>query len=132
MQPSRPSLEQGKPACAAAGTWSKSPIYEEFVEKLAIKAKSLRIGDPFDLHTQIGPVISAKQRERVLTYARYGREAGARAVAGGNAAEVAGFENGYFVQPTVFADVDSGIRIFQEEVFGPFTSVTPFKTRLMR
>jgi acyl-CoA reductase-like NAD-dependent aldehyde dehydrogenase len=102
-------------------------IYEEFVEKLAIKAKSLRIGDPFDLHTQIGPVISAKQRERVLTYARYGREAGARAVAGGNAAEVAGFENGYFVQPTVFADVDSGMRIFQEEVFGPFTSVTPFK-----
>lgn len=102
-------------------------IYEEFVEKLAIKAKSLRIGDPFDSHTQIGPVISAKQRERVLTYARYGREAGARAVAGGNAAEVAGFENGYFVQPTVFADVDSGMRIFQEEVFGPFTSVTPFK-----
>ncbi len=102
-------------------------IYEEFVEKLAIKAKSLRIGDPFDLHTQIGPVISAKQRERVLTYARYGRDAGARAAAGGNAAEVAGFENGYFVQPTVFADVDSGMRIFQEEVFGPFTSVTPFK-----
>ncbi len=65
-------------------------IYEEFVEKLAIKAKSLRIGDPFDSHTQIGPVISAKQRERVLTYARYGREAGARAVAGGNAAESGG------------------------------------------
>jgi acyl-CoA reductase-like NAD-dependent aldehyde dehydrogenase len=102
-------------------------IYDEFVEKLAAKAKTLRIGDPFDPRTQLGPVISARQRDRVLSYIRDGHEAGARAVAGGAAANVEGLEGGYFVQPTVFADVDARMRIFQEEVFGPFTSITPFE-----
>jgi acyl-CoA reductase-like NAD-dependent aldehyde dehydrogenase len=105
----------------------QASIYDEFVEKLAAKAQSIRIGDPFDTSTQLGPVISAKQRERVLNYARYGREEGARAVAGGVAAKVPGLEGGYFVEPTVFADVRSTMRVFQEEVFGPFTVVTPFK-----
>jgi acyl-CoA reductase-like NAD-dependent aldehyde dehydrogenase len=102
-------------------------IYDEFVEKLAAKAKTLRIGDPFDPRTQLGPVISARQRDRVLSYIRDGHEAGARAVAGGAAANVEGLEGGYFVQPTVFADVDACMRIFQEEVFGHFTSITPFE-----
>lgn len=102
-------------------------MYDEFVEKLGAKARSLRIGDPFDPATQLGPVISARQRDRVLAYAGYGDAEGARRVAGGEAVTVEGFENGYFVQPTVFADVDARMRIFQEEVFGPFTSVTPFR-----
>ena len=63
----------------------------------------------------------------MLSYSRFGREDGARLVTGGVAAHVPGHDNGYFVQPTVFADVKSDMRIFQEEVFGPFTSVTPFK-----
>ena len=105
----------------------QASIYDAFVEKLAAKAKSIRIGDPFDPATQLGPVISGKQRDRVLAYASYGRDEGARAVAGGQAARVAGGEDGFFVEPTVFADVRSDMRIFQEEVFGPFTSVTPFK-----
>jgi acyl-CoA reductase-like NAD-dependent aldehyde dehydrogenase len=77
--------------------------------------------------TQLGPVISARQRDRVLSYSQYGREDGARLVTGGVAAKVPGHEGGFFVEPTVFADVKSDMRIFQEEVFGPFTSVTPFK-----
>jgi len=105
----------------------QASIYDEFVEKLKAKTKSIRIGDPFDPATQLGPVISARQRDRVLSYCRYGREDGARLVTGGAAAKVPGHENGYFVEPTVFADVKSDMRIFQEEVFGPFTSVTPFK-----
>src|SRR5258707_10030918 len=60
-------------------------------------------------------------------YSRFGREDGARLVTGGVAARVPGHDNGYFVEPTVFAGVKSDMRIFQEEVFGPFTSVTPFK-----
>src|SRR5205823_4117398 len=72
------------------------------------------------------PVISARQRDRVLLYPGFGREDGARLVTGGVAAHVPGHEGGFFVEPTVFADVKSGMRIFQEEVFGPFTSVTPF------
>jgi acyl-CoA reductase-like NAD-dependent aldehyde dehydrogenase len=105
----------------------QASIYDEFVEKLVAKTKSIRIGDPFDPRTQLGPVISARQRDRVLTYSRFGREDGARLAAGGVAARVQGHEGGFFVEPTVFADVRSDMRIFQEEVFGPFTSVTPFK-----
>src|SRR5256885_1234963 len=104
----------------------QASIYDEFVEKLKAKTQAIRIGDPFDPATQLGPVISARQRDRVLTYSRFGREDGARLVTGGVAAKVAGHDNGYFVEPTVFADVKSDMRIFQQEVFGPFTSVTPF------
>ncbi|MBV8851087.1 MAG: aldehyde dehydrogenase [Methylobacteriaceae bacterium] len=106
----------------------QASIYDEFVEKLAVKARSIRIGDPFDSATQLGPVISAKQRDRVLTYARFGHEQGARHIAGGVAAQVPGNEGGFFVEPTVFADVTASMRIFQEEVFGPFTVVTRFET----
>jgi acyl-CoA reductase-like NAD-dependent aldehyde dehydrogenase len=102
-------------------------IYDAFVEKLKAKTERIRIGDPFDPATQLGPVISARQRDRVLGYYAIGCADGARLVTGGVAACIAGHENGYFVQPTVFADVTSRMRIFQEEVFGPFTSVTPFK-----
>ena len=104
----------------------QASIYDEFVEKLARKAATIRIGDPFDPATQLGPVVSAKQRNRVLDYARMGHEDGARLVHGGAPAHVPGFEAGYFVQPTVFADVKANMRVFQEEVFGPFTVVTPF------
>ena len=105
----------------------QASIYDEFVEKLKAKTQNIRIGDPFDPATQLGPVISARQRDRVLSYCQFGRDDGARLVTGGAAAKIPGHENGYFVQPTVFADVKSDMRIFQEEVFGPFTSVTPFK-----
>ncbi|WP_373321917.1 aldehyde dehydrogenase [Methylobacterium dankookense] len=117
----------GQTCVCASRHLVQASIYDAFVEKLAAKAKSIRIGDPFDPATQLGPVISAKQRDRVLAYAGYGRDEGARAVAGGQAVRIAGGEEGYFVEPTVFADVRSDMRIFQEEVFGPFTSVTPFQ-----
>ena len=103
-------------------------IYEEFVDKLAKKAKSIRIGDPTDPATQLGPVISEKQRQRVLNYVKIGREDGARLVAGGDAPKHMSNSGGYYVEPTVFADVTADMRIFQEEVFGPFTSVTSFST----
>lgn len=103
-------------------------VYDEFVEKLAAKTKGLRIGNPFDPDTQLGPVISEKQRTRVMSYVQAGHDDGARLVAGGNVPEISGLENGFFVEPTVFADVTRDMRIFQEEVFGPFTSVTRFET----
>jgi acyl-CoA reductase-like NAD-dependent aldehyde dehydrogenase len=117
----------GQTCVCASRHLVQASIYDEFVEKLKRKTESIRIGDPFDAATQLGPVISARQRDRVLSYCGFGRDGGARLVTGGSAAKVAGHENGYFVQPTVFADVTSTMRIFQEEVFGPFTSVTPFK-----
>jgi acyl-CoA reductase-like NAD-dependent aldehyde dehydrogenase len=102
-------------------------IYDEFVERLAAKTKAIKLGDPFDTATQLGPVISAKQRERVLSFVKAGLDEGARLVAGGKPGNIAGHEGGFFVEPTVFADVTPEMRIAREEVFGPFTVVIPFE-----
>lgn len=117
----------GQTCVCASRHLVQETIYDEFVEKLARKVQTIRIGDPFDPATQLGPVVSARQRDRVLSYARFGHDDGARHIHGGVAAHVPGFEGGYFVEPAVFADVRADMRIFQEEVFGPFTSITPFK-----
>ena len=104
-------------------------IYDEFVEKLAAKAKSIRIGNPIDAKVQLGPVVSARQQQRVLKYIDIGlNEDKARLVAGGKVPTDPSLQNGFFVEPTVFADVTRNMRIFQEEVFGPFVSVTKFTT----
>lgn len=102
-------------------------VYDQFVEKLAKKAKTIRIGDPSDPAVQLGPVISAKQRQRVLNYVEIGLKEGARLVSGGRIPDNPALSRGFFVEPTVFADVAPTMRIFQEEVFGPFTSVTRFE-----
>ncbi|HEY6001988.1 MAG TPA: aldehyde dehydrogenase [Anaeromyxobacter sp.] len=111
--------------CASRHIVQKT-IYGEFVEKLAAKARAIRIGDPADPATQIGPVISARQQRRVLEYVRIGVEEGARLVAGGKVPERPDLAGGFFVEPTVFADVRPEMRIAREEVFGPFTVVLPF------
>jgi acyl-CoA reductase-like NAD-dependent aldehyde dehydrogenase len=104
-------------------------VYDQFVEKLAAKAKSIRIGNPIDPLVQMGPVVSARQQQRILNYIRIGlEEDNARLVAGGKVPADASLANGFFVEPTVFADVTPNMRIFQEEVFGPFVSVSKFST----
>jgi len=113
--------------CAARHIVQRS-IYDEFVERLGRKARSIKVGDPFDAATQMGPVISLRQRDRVLDFVRIGMAEGARLVAGGGVPPVLAGHAGYFVEPTVFADVEPHMRIFQDEVFGPFTVVTPFDT----
>jgi acyl-CoA reductase-like NAD-dependent aldehyde dehydrogenase len=101
-------------------------VYDQFVEKLAKKAKTIRIGDPGDPSVQLGPVISAKQRQRVLNYVEIGVKEGARLVSGGRIPADPALARGFFVEPTVFADVAPTMRIYREEVFGPFTSITRF------
>ena len=103
-------------------------IYGEFVERLAAKAKSLRIGDPADPATQLGPVISERQRKRVLGYVEAGLAEGAKLIAGGRIPQLGDkrLAGGFFVEPTLFADVKPSMRIAREEVFGPFTVVLPF------
>ena len=104
-------------------------VYDEFVERLAAKAKTIRIGNPADPSVQLGPVVSARQQQRVLKYIRIGLEEDkARLVAGGRVPPDPALANGFFVEPTVFADVTPRMRIFQEEVFGPFVSVSKFGT----
>jgi aldehyde dehydrogenase (NAD+) len=98
--------------------------YAEVVEAITETVRGLTIGDPLDKATQIGPLVSPAQRDRVLEYVAVGRAHGARVTVGGNApAELAG----WFVEPTVFADVENSARIAQEEIFGPVLTVIPFR-----
>jgi acyl-CoA reductase-like NAD-dependent aldehyde dehydrogenase len=103
-------------------------VYDEFVEKLAKKAKAITVGDPFDNAMQMGPLISAKQRQRVADFVEIGLKEGARLVAGGNVPKHLDNSGGFYFEPTVFADATPDMRISREEVFGPFTVVMPFDT----
>lgn len=95
--------------------------YDEVVAAVTDTVASLRVGDPLDRETQVGPLVSAAQQERVLGYVEVGR-AEARLTTGGGRPD----RPGWFVEPTVFADVDNGARIAQEEIFGPVLCVTPY------
>jgi acyl-CoA reductase-like NAD-dependent aldehyde dehydrogenase len=98
--------------------------YTEVVDTITGLARSLVIGDPLAESTQIGPLVSARQRDRVESYIAKGTGEGARLTAGGGRPE--GFETGWYVQPTVFADVDPKATIAQEEIFGPVLAVIPY------
>jgi acyl-CoA reductase-like NAD-dependent aldehyde dehydrogenase len=98
--------------------------YAEIVEALVALSEDLVVGDPLDQRTEIGPLVSARQRTRVLDYIEIGRAEGARLVAGGSVP--ADQPRGWFVAPTVFADVDNASRLAREEIFGPVLTVTPY------
>ncbi|GHH82098.1 aldehyde dehydrogenase [Streptomyces sulfonofaciens] len=98
--------------------------YAEVVDAFAALASSLRVGDALDPDTQMGPVVSRAQRDRVVGRIGQARADGARLVVGGG--RPAGLDKGWFVEPTVFADVDNGSRLAREEVFGPVLSVIPY------
>ncbi|NBD24830.1 aldehyde dehydrogenase [Paenibacillus glycinis] len=100
--------------------------YEEAVELLKVMTESLAVGDPADPATFIGPLVRADQQKRVQSYIELGIQEGARLVTGG-AGVPAGLEDGYYVKPTVFADVDNGMRIAREEIFGPVLVVIPYE-----
>ncbi|TFD20173.1 aldehyde dehydrogenase [Cryobacterium sp. TMS1-13-1] len=102
-------------------------IYEQFVEALVDQANHIRIGDPSAKDTQLGPVISERARDRILAYVQIGVDEGATLVAGGHAVAVPGLD-GYFVAPTVLANVTNDMRVAREEIFGPVLVVIPFDT----
>lgn len=103
-------------------------IYDDVIEALAGIAGSIRIGDPARESTQLGPVISQRAQERILDYVRIGIGEGARLAAGGHAAKVPGLPGGFFVEPTVLADVTNDMRVAREEIFGPVVVAIPFDT----
>jgi aldehyde dehydrogenase (NAD+) len=97
--------------------------HDQLVEALASSFSSVRVGDPFETTTQMGPLVSARQRDRVEGYIAKGQEEGATLVTGGGRPK--DLDQGYFVEPTVFANVDNSAAIAQEEIFGPVLSVIP-------
>ncbi len=113
----------GQVCSAGSRILAHADIYDEVVERLAARAKSMRIGDPLETSTSMGPLVSEVQMNRVLSYIDIGRGEGARVVTGGARAT----DKGYYVQPTVFAGVEHEMRVSQEEIFGPVATVIKFK-----
>jgi acyl-CoA reductase-like NAD-dependent aldehyde dehydrogenase len=117
---------KGEVCAAGSRLLVEQKIHDEFVEQLAQSAKAMKVGDPLDKGTRMGPVVSKQQYETVLGYVEAGKQEGARVVAGGGRADV-GTGKGYFIQPTVFSGVRNSMKIAREEIFGPVLSVIPFK-----
>jgi aldehyde dehydrogenase (NAD+) len=116
----------GQVCCAGTRIFVERPVYHEFVDRVSAFADDLRVGDSLDPRTQIGPVVSAEQLERVTGYLETGRAEGAHTTAGGHRAADGNLAKGYFVAPTVFADVRDDMRVAREEIFGPVACVLPF------
>lgn len=113
----------GQVCSAGSRVLAHADVYDEVVERLAARAQSIRVGDPADVATSMGPLVSEAQMTRVLDYIEIGRREGARLVTGGTRLG----DTGYFVAPTVFASVEHQMRISQEEIFGPVASVIRFE-----
>ena len=117
----------GQTCIAGSRALIHRPIHDRFIERLLALAKTARMGDPLDLATQVGPVTTKPQYEKVLDYIRIAKEEGAVVRLGGAAAARPECGAGWFVEPTIFTGVDPGMRIAKEEVFGPVLSVIPFE-----
>lgn len=101
-------------------------IHDAFAEQLVQRARQIRIGDPLDPETQMGPVASSRQYERVLAYIKKGVEEGARVLSGGKPITQPPLDRGYHIEPTIFADVTADMTIAREEIFGPVTTLLRF------
>jgi acyl-CoA reductase-like NAD-dependent aldehyde dehydrogenase len=113
----------GQRCTAASRVVAHEKVYDEFVEKLAGRAKKLRVGNGLDPKVDMGPNVSASQLKTVETYVQIGVDEGARIAAGGHALRDDDYAKGFFHEPTVFADVTPDMRIANEEIFGPVTAV---------
>src|SRR5215204_2841714 len=118
-------MNNGQACVAQTRILASRANYDTVVEALGETVRGMSVGDPDDPTTEIGPLVAERQQERVDKYIALGQEEGARVVVGGNG-RPDGIEKGWYVQPTVFADVDNSMRIAQEEIFGPVLAVIPF------
>ena len=104
-------------------------VYKKFVERFVERVKTLRVGNGLNPKTDVGPVINEAAVEKIMSYIEIGqKEDKAKLACGGNQLTKGDYSRGYFIEPTVFADVKPGMRVEQEEIFGPVTSIVPFST----
>jgi len=116
--------------CCEAGSrlLLSEKLHDEFLERLVEKTKKIKLGDPRSEATDMGPVISKKQQERILGYISQGKSSGAKLACGGTTPGTSDLKTGFFVEPTIFTNVDNHSAIAQEEIFGPVLSVIKYKT----
>lgn len=117
-------FNMGQCCCAGSRTYVEDRIYDEFVERSAERAKKRTVGNPFDKNTEQGPQIDQDQLNKICELIESGKREGAKLVAGGE--RPAGCDKGFYLQPTVFADVKDNMRIAREEIFGPVQQLIRF------
>jgi aldehyde dehydrogenase (NAD+) len=117
-------FNQGQCCCAGSRLFVEEKAYDEFVERSAARARKRTVGDPFDSGTEQGPQVDQAQFDKVMGYIDSGKRQGAKLVCGGNRVG----DRGYFIEPTVFADVQDNMTIAQEEIFGPVQSIIKFRS----
>ncbi|HKE26766.1 MAG TPA: aldehyde dehydrogenase family protein [Bryobacteraceae bacterium] len=117
-------FNHGQCCCAGSRVFVEEKIYDEFVAKSGARASQRTVGDPFDPKTEQGPQVDSAQFDKVMGYIESGRSEGAKLVCGGDRVG----DRGYFIQPTVFADVQDDMKIAREEIFGPVMSIIPFRS----
>lgn len=121
-------FNQGQVCCAGSRLFVEARVKDQFLERLKEKSSKIKVGDPMDNGTMMGPQVSQEQLDRIKGYMDIGRGEGASVYWGGEPPELAdNFKNGYFFQPTILTDVKNDMRIAQEEIFGPVVSVLSFE-----
>jgi len=117
-------MNNGEACIAQTRILAPRDRYQEVVEALVDTVSGMKVGDPLDPTTEVGPLVAERQRDRVEGYIKIGQEEGAKVALGGG--RPASMSKGWFVEPTVFVDVDNSMRIAQEEIFGPVLAVIPY------
>jgi betaine-aldehyde dehydrogenase len=117
-------MNNGQACIAQTRILASRSRYAEVVDALGAMVGGMKVGDPLDFETEIGPLVADRQRDRVEGYIKIGRDEGARVVTGGGRPD--GLDKGWYVEPTLFADVDNSMRIAQEEIFGPVLVAIPY------
>ena len=115
-------FNHGQCCCAGSRLYVEKSVFDQVVEGVAEKAKKIRVGPGLDANTQMGPLVSVEQMDRVCSYLESGFSQGAKAIAGGHKTG----EKGYFVEPTVLVDTNDQMKVVQEEIFGPVVAAMPF------
>lgn len=123
------ALNQGEVCTCPSRMLVHEDIFEPFMDRVIARTKQIKVGNPLDPETMMGAQASQEQFDKILSYINIGREEGAAVLTGGSKCSInSGLEKGYYIQPTIFHG-NNKMRIFQEEIFGPVTSVTTFRTQ---
>jgi acyl-CoA reductase-like NAD-dependent aldehyde dehydrogenase len=120
-------FNQGQVCCAGSRVFIEEKVKDEFLARFKEKAERITVGDPMDKATLMGPQVSMEQLNKIKSYVGIARDEGATVFSGGQSIQLEGaFQNGYFFQPTIFSEVNNSMRVAQEEIFGPVSSVITF------
>ena len=119
-------INQGEVCSAGSRILVEKTIYKAFLEGMVEKTKRVKLGPPLERETKMGPVVNREQFERVRSYQEIGKKE-AKVAIGGGPATGAGLDRGFYIEPTIFYDVDNRARIAREEIFGPVAAVIPFE-----